>query len=58
MKKRMITMVVHDPDDRQADGRWEGTIVQKKVPVREIRWKGLNDMIVTSCMHQTALTSE
>ena len=39
----MITMVVHDPDDRQADGRWEGTIVQKKVPVREIKWAELYD---------------
>ena len=41
--KDLITIVVHDPADRHADGRWEGTIVQKKVPVREIRWKGLND---------------
>ena len=31
-------------DDRQADGRWEGTIiVQEKAPVREIRWAGLYD---------------
>ena len=39
----IITMVDHDPEDRQADGRWEGTIIQKKVPVREIKWKGLYD---------------
>ena len=32
--------IAHDPADRQADGRWEGTVIQKKVPVREIRWKG------------------
>ena len=36
-------MVDHDPADRQADGRWEGTIAQKRVPVREIRWEGLYD---------------
>ena len=39
----MITTVTHDPADRQADGRWEGTIIQKKAPVREIRWVGLYD---------------
>ena len=39
-----ITTVIHDPADRQADGRWEGTIVQMKVPAREIRWPGLYDM--------------
>ena len=33
----------HVPENRQADGRWKGTIVQKKVPVREIRWAGLTD---------------
>ena len=33
----------HDDDDRQLDGRWEGTITQKKAPVREIRWIGLYD---------------
>ena len=33
----------HDPDDRQADGRWEGTVIQMRMPVREIRWKGLTD---------------
>ena len=38
----MIITVDHD-DDRQADGRWEGTIIQMKVPVREIKWKGLYD---------------
>ena len=37
-RKDLITMVDHDLDDRQADGIWEGTIVQKKAPVREIRW--------------------
>ena len=41
--KDLITTVDHDPEDRQADGRWEGTIVQMKVFVREIRWKGLTD---------------
>ena len=35
--------MVHVPENRQADGRWEGTIVQKKAPVSEIRWKGLTD---------------
>ena len=38
-----ITTVTHAPADRQADGRWKGTIVQEKRPVREIRWKGLTD---------------
>ena len=41
--KDWITMVDHDPEDRQADGRWEGAIVQEKRPVREIRWAGLYD---------------
>ena len=41
--KDWITTVTHDPADRQADGRWKGTIVQKKAPVREIRWAGLYD---------------
>ena len=41
--KDLITTVVHDDEDRQADGRWEGTIVQMKAPVREIKWKGLYD---------------
>ena len=41
--KDWITTVVHDPADRQADGRWEGTIIQKKAPVSEIRWAGLYD---------------
>ena len=41
--RKWITTVTHDPADRQADGRWEGTIIQKKAPVREIRWKGLTD---------------
>ena len=36
-------MVDHDPADRQADGRWEGTIIQMRVPMREIKWKGLTD---------------
>ena len=36
-------MVDHDPDDRQADGRWEGTVIQMRMPVREIKWKGLTD---------------
>ena len=35
--------MTHDPADRQVDGRWEGTIVQMKVPVSEIRWAGLTD---------------
>ena len=30
--------MVHDPVDRQTDGRWEGTIVQKKKPMREIKY--------------------
>ena len=25
--KDLVTMVDHDPDDRQAEGRWEGTII-------------------------------
>ena len=37
------TMITHDPEDRDVDGRWERTIVQEKRPVREIRWKGLYD---------------
>ena len=41
-RKDLIT-VRHDPVDRQADGRWKGTIIQKKAPVREIRWAGLYD---------------
>ena len=40
-RRDLITTVTHDPADRQADGRWEGTIIQNKVPVREIRWAGL-----------------
>ena len=43
MNEKEETEMVHDPADRQADGRWEGTIIQKKVPVREIKWKGLTD---------------
>ena len=35
--------MVHDPADRQPDGRWKGMIVQEKKPVRDIRWKGLYD---------------
>ena len=35
--------VVHVPENRQADGRWEESIIQKRVPVREIKWKGLTD---------------
>ena len=42
-RKEWITTVTHDPADRQADGRWKGTIVQKKAPVREIKWTGLYD---------------
>ena len=42
-EKEWKTTVVHDPADRQAAGRWEGTIIQKKAPVREIRWAGLYD---------------
>ena len=30
-------VVDHDPEDRQADGRWEGTITQKKALVKDIR---------------------
>ena len=41
--KEWVTTVTHDSIDRQADGRWEGTIIQKKAPVREIRWTGLYD---------------
>ena len=41
MNERLITVGEHDDDDKQADGRWEGT--QKKAPVREIRWKGFTD---------------
>ena len=33
----------HDSEDRQADERWEGTITQKKAPVREIKLAGLYD---------------
>ena len=43
MKEKIGLTVVHNPADRQADGRWEGTIIQMKVPVREIRWAGLTD---------------
>ena len=35
--------MVHDPADRQAEGRWRGTIVYVRKPVRDIRWKGLYD---------------
>ena len=42
-RKDLITTVDHDPADRQADGIWKGTIIQKKAPVREIRWAGLYD---------------
>ena len=42
-RKDWIALVTHDPADRQADRRWEGTIIQKKAPVRDIRWKGLYD---------------
>ena len=35
--------MTHDPADRQADGRWEGTIAHARKPMREIRWKGLTD---------------
>ena len=38
-----ITAVTHDPEDRQAEEIWEGTIIQEKRPVNEIRWKGLTD---------------
>ena len=41
--RELITTVIHDPADRLPDGRWEGTIVQMRVPVREIRWAGLYD---------------
>ena len=41
--KDLITRIEHDPADRQADGRWKGTIVQMKVPVKEIKWEGLTD---------------
>ena len=41
--REWITAVVHDPVDRQTDGRWDETITQEKVPVREIRWAGLYD---------------
>ena len=37
--REWITTVTHDPEDRQADGRWEESIIQKKAPVWEIRWK-------------------
>ena len=40
-KKDLIATVTHDLADREADGDWWGTIVQKKAPVSEIRWKGL-----------------
>ena len=42
-RKDLITMVDHDSEDRQADGRWKGTIVQMKAPVSKIRWVGLYD---------------
>ena len=42
--KDLYTVVEHDPADRQADGRWMGTLAQEKVPVRYgIRWKRLYD---------------
>ena len=40
-QKDWITIMRHNPVDRQADGRLEGTVIQMKVPVREIRWAGL-----------------
>ena len=55
-RKVWVTAVVHDPEDRQPDGRWERTIVQKKAPVREIRWKGLMIRIVICSMLQDSLS--
>ena len=49
--KEWITIVVHDPADIQADGRWEGTIVQMRLPVRDRRWAGLYDKNSDKCMH-------
>ena len=31
------------PENRQLDGRWKGTIVFAKKPMKDIRWKGLYD---------------
>ena len=42
--REWITTVEHDPADRQADGRWEGTVIQMRdTRQREIRWAGLTD---------------
>ena len=35
--------IAHPPENRQPDGRWKGSIVFVKKPVRDIRWKGLYD---------------
>ena len=42
-RKEWITKVTHDSVDRLPDGRWKGTIIQRKTPVRKIRWVGLYD---------------
>ena len=42
-KKGLNAAVVHVPENKRAEGRWRGTIIQMNLPVREIRWKGLTD---------------
>ena len=61
-RKDWITTVEHDPADRQPDGRWEGTIVQMRVPVRLIRWEGFTDrnngkLYATNSTYQKAITN-
>ena len=41
-RKYWIKTGIHDPADRQEMGDG-GNIIQKKAPVREIRWSGLYD---------------
>ena len=55
-RKEWITRVVHDVTDRLLDGRWKGTIVQEKRPVKKIRWKRLMIRIVISSMLQDNLS--
>ena len=57
-RRDWITTVEHDPADRQADGRWPGILVQKKVPVREIRWKGLYDRSSNKCKKKAITQSD
>ena len=42
-RKVQNAAVVHVPENRQPDGRWKGTLVYVRKPMREIIWKGLTD---------------